>query len=86
MSKSYIYLTNITCFLINFSKKIEEQLQAEIVCINKKPIYKAKDKKKLENLVLNCVEKQVYISPMSEDMIIWDNFQLKNMIYPEEIV
>lgn len=82
MAKSYIYLTNICCFLVNFSKKIEDPLRAEIVCINKKPLYRAQDKKKLENLILNCIEKQVYISPMSEDMIIWDHFQLKNKIYP----
>lgn len=82
MAKSYVYLTNITCSLINFSKKVEDPLQADIVCFNKKPIYKAQDKKKLENIELNCIEKQVYLSPMSEDMILWDYFQLKNMIYP----
>lgn len=86
MAKSYVYLTNVSCSLVNFNKKIEDPLRAEIVCFNKKPLYRTKDKKKLENLILNCIEKQVYISPMSEDMIIWDNFQLKNKIYPEEII
>jgi hypothetical protein len=39
MAKSYVYLTNITCYLINFSKKIEDPLYIEMVCFNKKPIY-----------------------------------------------
>lgn len=85
MAKSYIYLTNISCSLINFAKKKESPLRAEIISCEKKPLYKGSDCSKLENISLNCIEKQVYISPMNEDMIIWDFFQSKNYVFPDEL-
>lgn len=55
MAKSYIYLTNIRCSLVNFAKKTKGPLKADIAYFKIKPIFKMEDKKKMENLTLNCI-------------------------------
>lgn len=40
MAKSYCYLTNIACSLINFNKKILNNVKAKIIFLNKKHLFK----------------------------------------------
>jgi hypothetical protein len=47
MAKSYVYLTNVYCSLINFRTKTEGPIKANIVYLNEKPIFKDDQAKKL---------------------------------------
>jgi hypothetical protein len=40
MAKSYVYLTNIYCSLINFRTKTEGPIKVKILYFDEKPIFK----------------------------------------------
>ena len=84
MAKSYVYLTNINVSMINFANKSENAVKVNLVTLAKNPMFNKKEVKKLENLSLLCIEKQIYLSPTKEDIVfIKDDFYNKNCVYPE---
>ena len=42
MAKSYVYLTNVNCSLINFNNKSESQLRVELVYLLETPYFRKK--------------------------------------------
>jgi hypothetical protein len=86
MAKSYVYLTNINVSLVNFGNKTESVMKASLVDLNKNPIFDPKEAKKLKFLSLNCIERQIYLSPSSEELtVLKESFENKNHIYPSEL-
>ena len=85
ITKSYVYLTNVTSFWLGFRNRGECSLKAEVALVDRTPVYRQKDKDKLAGSETNCIEKQVYLSPMSHSTRIRDFFRLKSYVYPEEL-
>lgn len=50
MAKSYVYLTNVSCVMVNLSRPSHPKVKADIIRPNKKPQFTAESKLKIEQL------------------------------------
>ena len=64
MAKSYIYLTNISCMMVNVNKKVDT-IKVHVYDVPKQMFKDEADIKKLGKLLHWCIEEYVYQSPVN---------------------